>query len=112
MAMPKLKKPRVFETVFSRYTATEQIGEGGTGTVFKATTDGGSTVAIKLLDPAKATRERRRRFKNELTFGERNQHKNVITVHDHGLDTSGPEPTPFYVMPFYEKSLRNVMDDG
>ena len=52
------------------------------------------------------------RFKNELTFGERNQHKNVITVRDHGVDTTGPEPTPFYVMPFFEESLRALMDSG
>jgi serine/threonine protein kinase len=110
--MSKLKKSRFFETAFSRYAASEQIGEGGTGTVFKASDDAGQVVAIKVLDAAKATRERRRRFKNELTFGERNRHKNVITVLDHGVETTGTEPTPFYVMTFYEKSLRSVMNDG
>lgn len=110
--MSKLRRSRLFETAFSRYTATEQIGEGGTGTVFKASDDVGQVVAIKVLDAGKATRERRRRFKNELVFGERNRHRNVITVLDHGVDTTGPEATPFYVMRLYEKSLRNVMNDG
>jgi serine/threonine protein kinase len=101
---------RIFETAFTRYSATEQIGEGGTGTVFKAVDDRGESVAIKLLNANKSNSERRRRFKNELMFGERNKHPNVITVIDHGLDTTGPEPSPFYVMPLFAGSLRDLMD--
>jgi hypothetical protein len=36
LPVSKLRRPRLFETAFSRYTATEQVGQGGTGTIFKA----------------------------------------------------------------------------
>jgi serine/threonine protein kinase len=110
--MATLRKQRIFETAFSRYLATEQAGQGGTGTVFKATDDGGKAVAIKLLNPAMATPERRRRFKNELTFGLRNQHENIITVLDHGVASVDGQSAPFYVMPFYAGSLRSLMSNG
>lgn len=110
--MTTLRKERTFETAFSRYVATEQIGEGGNGTVFKATDDSGNPVAVKVLNPEKATTDKRRRFKNELTFGLRNQHKNIITVLDHGVDATGRKSAPFYVMPFYAGSLRSLMTSG
>jgi serine/threonine protein kinase len=109
----QLKKPIVFESAFARYVASENIGEGGTGTVYKAADEKQQTVAIKVLDASKASsRVRRSRFKNELLFGERNQHPNVITVIDHGLHSVAGTTTPFYVMPFYPSSLRQQMLDG
>ena len=112
--MSPLKKPVEFETTFSRYQATEIIGQGGTGRVYKASSDAGGDVAIKVLDADKGSAsERRRRFKNELLFGERNQHPNVLTVLDHGsVRLDGGASTPFYVMPLYDSSLRELMRVG
>ena len=66
-----------FETTFTRYTArtADILGEGGTGRVYRATDESGSAYAIKVLDPVKATSEKRKRFKNELLFGLRNKHR-------------------------------------
>ena len=50
--MPSLKKPIEFETTFDHYIATDIIGEGGTGRVYKAVSDGGQNVAIKVLNDA------------------------------------------------------------
>lgn len=105
-----LKKSIVFETAFARYTATKIHGESGSGRVYRATDDDGSIHAIKVLDHTKATRERRKRFKNEVLFGMLNRHPHLITVVDHGVHTHGQESVPFYVMPFYERSLRTLIN--
>ncbi len=102
-------KPKVFETTFSRYIGTEIIGEGGAGRVYKATDENGSVFAIKLLDPGKATNEKRKRFQNEVAFCLRYQHQNIITIIDHGIFIDGKKHDPFYVMLLYESSLRKLM---
>jgi len=64
----RLKKKIEFKTSFSTYIAREQIGEGGSGTVFGAEDADGLAVAIKRLDQSKVTREKLKRFKNEYRF--------------------------------------------
>jgi serine/threonine protein kinase len=92
-------------TSYDTYTIHKQIGQGANGFVYKATNSSGSEFAVKLLDPRTATEEKRKRFKNELGFCERNKHKNIVTVVDRGLF----EDAPFYVMQCYEGSLRDLM---
>jgi len=104
-----LNTPIEFVSTFTRYAGTEVIGEGGTGRVYKATSEAGDILAIKVLDPARASKDRRRRFQNELTFGLRNEHKNVLTVLDHGPIRLAGNDTSFYVMPLYVCSLRKLL---
>ena len=92
-------------TSYDTYTIREQIGQGGNGFVYQVTSSSGSEFALKLLDPRTATEEKRKRFRNELGFCERNSHKNIITVIDRGLF----EDALFYVMPCYWGSLRDLM---
>jgi serine/threonine protein kinase len=106
------KKKIVFRTTFGTYTATDIIGEGGSGRIFEAVDDSGGMWAVKLLDPSKATSERTKRFKNELTFCLRNKHPNIVSVVDHGLSVSGKKASPFYVMPRYAGSLRTLLKSG
>lgn len=105
-------KPITFKTTFATYEATKILGEGGAGRVYSATDESGGDGAIKLLDPAKATKEKIKRFKNEYTFCSRNTHENILSVHDHGLYYSGKEASPFYVMALYQGSLRALMNQG
>jgi serine/threonine protein kinase len=104
-----LKSPIVFETTFTTYIATEIEGEGGSGRIYKAKDEANDIYAIKLLDPGKATKEKVKRFKNELQFCLRNQHKNIVTVIEHGIFKNGRKSSPFYVMPFYSGSLRQLL---
>lgn len=105
-----LKKPIVFETAFATYTATEKLGEGGAGSVYSATDDDRVPFAIKLLDRAKATKSRLKRFKNEYMFGYNNQHPNILTIVDYGAFKNVDGSTsPFYVMPTYPSSLRALI---
>jgi serine/threonine protein kinase len=105
-----LKKGHVLETAASSYSTQDVLGEGGSGRVYGATDEGGKPYAIKVLDPSKATKERRQRFKNELLFGVRNRHPRIITVVDHGVARIDDGVAPFYVMPRYEGSLRSLME--
>lgn len=107
-----MKRPSVLNTTFSSYTDFEIIGEGGSGSIFKAVDDKGQVVAIKILDPAKATAEKKKRFKNELSFETRNSHPNIIKVIDHGVFERENVLFPFYVMPQYECSLRVLIKRG
>ncbi len=102
-----LKKPLIFETTFSTFTATEIVGEGGSGRVYKASDEGGSIFAIKLLDPSRANKEKLKRFKNELLFGQKNKHPNIITVLDNGIYKEAKKKSPFY-LDFRQKGSSTV----
>jgi len=106
-----LKTPLVFNTTFSTYTSSEIIGEGGSSRIYRALDENGNTVAIKVLKPTNS-REKRKRFKNEVTFCINNRHKNIVPIIDHGVIISGDDTQPFYVMPLYDGSLRNLVKDG
>lgn len=107
-----LRKPIVFDTTFETYQATEIIGEGGSARVFKATDDAGRAVAIKLLDPMKATSEKIKRFKNEYRFCSNNPHPHIVPVTDHGVLIDDQKSSPFFVMPLYSGSLRTLLEVG
>ncbi len=47
-----------------------------------------------------------KRFENEYRFCSVKRHRNIINVVDHGLTDEG---APFFVMPLYTGSLRNLM---
>jgi serine/threonine protein kinase len=98
-----MKRPTQLRTTFASYTVLECIGEGGSGIVYGAQEENGSAVAIKILNPVKANREKLKRFENEYRFCSRNKHPNIITVLDHGLTE---QQAPFFVMPRYKESLR------
>jgi serine/threonine protein kinase len=103
---------RIFKTALERYRTLEIVGTGGAGVVYKVESDDGQIFALKLLNPDKATSKNRKRFKTELHFCANNEHKNIITVLDHGVATTRGEDSPFYVMPYYSKTLRDLMKQG
>jgi serine/threonine protein kinase len=107
-----MSPPQHFETALALYTVEAIIGEGGCGRVFRVRDDSGALAAVKLLNHDTATRSRRRRFKNELAFAERNRHPNIITVIDHGVFETREGTTPFFVMPFFTMSVRDLMRQG
>ena len=106
------KETMVLETTFGRYLTGISIGEGGAGRVFEATDEAGQSYAIKVLDPRKATGDKRKRFKNEILFGIKNEHQNIIRIIDHGLYKNGKDESPFYVMPLYKSTLRKLIKSG
>ncbi|MBI3545002.1 MAG: serine/threonine protein kinase, partial [Gammaproteobacteria bacterium] len=101
-----MKKPKQLRTTFTTYQIHDCVGEGGSGVVYSASDDNGSKLAIKILEPAKASKDRLKRFENEFRFCSRNKHPNIITVLDHGLVD---DSVPFFVMPLYEGSFRGLI---
>jgi serine/threonine protein kinase len=101
-----------FRTPFESYIAVKQVGQGGSGQVWSATDEGGKLVAIKCLDPGKSTERRTQRFRNEVRFGQRASHPNIVPILDVGERVVQGVWTPFFVMPLYELTLRRAMRDG
>ncbi|MCP5051290.1 MAG: serine/threonine protein kinase, partial [bacterium] len=91
-----MKKPKELKTTFATYTIKNGIEEGGSGKVYSAIDDNGGNVAIKVLDSSKTSKEKLKRFKNELMFSYQKKHPNIITALDHGLTD---QSDPFFVMP-------------
>lgn len=109
--MSKLKKPVSFETTFGVYVVDELLGEGGAGRVYGGVGPDRTAIALKVLAEERASADKRRRFKNEISFLVRNKHRNVVTVIDHGVARGGEINGPFYVMRKYQNSLRQLMKD-
>lgn len=101
-----MKKPRFVKTAFAQYSIGGTKGEGGSGVVYEASDDEGNKFAIKVLDPAKASKEKLKRFKNEFAFCSRDRHPNIIRVLDYGITDND---ISFFVMPLYDYSLRKII---
>jgi len=108
----KLKKAITLETAFDLYVLTEVLGEGGAGRVYGGTNSDRNPVAVKVLSADHVTKDKRRRFRNEIAFLARTKHKNIVSVTDHGVVSDKSISGPFYVMPKYDANLRQVMRDG
>lgn len=106
------KKQQVFQSAFNSYRYTDEIGSGGSGIVVKVEDEDKNAFALKFLNPDRITSDKLKRFKNELSFCEKNVHKNIIKVLDHGhIETKGVK-CPFYVMYYYPGTLRTLMKKG
>ncbi len=104
-----LKKGALLKSAFETYTVKERKGGGGSGVVYEVLDSEGSAFAIKILDPAKTSTARLKRFKNEIDFCSKNTHENIIRVLGSGVTETG---ATFYVMPLYSCTLREVMSKG
>lgn len=111
--MPSMSKaPASFDTTFETYSVTGVLGEGGAGRVFLVRDGSGSEFAIKCLFPTRVTTEKRKCFKNEVTFCEKVKHHNIIRVVDAGVVLWDSVKCPFYVMPRYGMTLRGLLEEG
>ncbi|HTB21455.1 MAG TPA: serine/threonine-protein kinase [bacterium] len=106
------KLPKIFETSSDSYQGIGVIGEGGPGRVFRVTDSEGTEWALKILKPDNLDIGRAKRFRNEIGFGRRNTHKNIVTIVDEGFREEGGIKCPFYVMKKYAGTLRHLMDAG
>ncbi|MEM7306941.1 MAG: serine/threonine-protein kinase [Planctomycetota bacterium] len=81
------------------YTILRQIGRGGMGVVYEAQQDSPRRrVAIKLLHPMHATRERLRRFRQEAELLGRLNHPGIARIFEAGTFDAGRGPQPFFAM--------------
>jgi serine/threonine protein kinase len=90
------------------YTLHEQLGEGATAVVFRAT-DGSSEVALKLLRPEQARDpERRARFLREARVAAEVQGRHLVPV----LAAGDEDGQPFLALPLYPESLAQLLGAG
>jgi serine/threonine protein kinase len=104
--------PPIFETTGNAYTSDGTAREGGTARVLRVTDSEGKRWALKCLKPDHATTTRTKRFLNELEFCRRFPHPNVVQVVDEGFVTQSGKKCPFYVMPYYPQTLRDLISKG
>jgi eukaryotic-like serine/threonine-protein kinase len=93
----------------SKYRLDARLGQGGMGTIYKAThlrLD--KSVAVKLINPNLSTdAEFVRRFQREAKAASRLEHPNIAVAHDFGATTDG---TLYMVMEFVDgQTLRDVL---
>ncbi len=105
----KRKLPTELRTALNRYEVLGPVGQGGAGFVVKVRDESGGEFAAKILNPVLTTTERRKRFQNELRFCLRNEHPNIVQVTDFGSVTIGGAEAPFYIMPLYDGTLRDII---
>ncbi len=109
-----MRKGNKVETAFNTYKLIKNIGNGGNGVVWAAETLDGQPVAIKILNNVNT--EKRKRFKNEINFCMKHQHKNLIEVIDYGIckdKIDGKELNlMFYVMPLCFETLGDKIKKG
>ena len=104
--MPK----RIFQTAFDTYEGGHELGSGGTGFVVEAiAASSRERLAIKVFNPPNWKHAADTRFRNEMIFGEKASHKNVVAVLDRGVIDLKDGPAPFYVMRLYPQTLRKIM---
>jgi len=99
-----MKKGFIISNDDVNYTLIEQIGNGGSGVVWK-TQANGNDYAIKFINSIDENKIER--FNQELTFCKSNQNKNIISIIADGKF----EETRYYIMPLYLKTLRNVINE-
>ncbi len=82
-----------------RYRLESPIGEGASGTVWRATADAGRTVALKLLRPAQGEDAvARRRFVREARLAREVESRHLVPT----LDAGEEGDVVYLVLPFYE----------
>ncbi len=80
---------RLVGTTLAGYMVREEVGEGGTSTVFRADHAQHGTVALKVLrDKLQHDKTAVARFLREAAFGVRVQHPNIIRTLDFGQSES------------------------
>ncbi|MBC7928130.1 MAG: protein kinase [Bryobacteraceae bacterium] len=88
--------------ILGHYRIVEFIGEGGTGTVYRAVRDDVGyerNVAIKILRRGMNSATMLRRFRDETRILARLDHPNIARFHEAGIAADG---RPYFVMEFLE----------
>jgi serine/threonine protein kinase len=103
------KNVRVFESGFDTYTTVQQIGSGGSGTVFEVRNSEGQRFALKVVSAKNVPTVKLKRFRNEILWCSQPRSKNIVQVLEYGK-TNGN--SVFYVMPYYPGTLRKLIKNG
>lgn len=104
-----LKKNDILNTSFDRYLIIEQIGAGGNGAVYKVKNEDETSFAAKVICKNDLSKEKVKRFKNEIAFCQKHEDPHIIKVLDYGYLQTRDKEFLFYIMPFFDCTLRKRM---
>ena len=110
--MVSKKKVLRFETFRDVYTANTQVGVGGAGIVHEVLNENGEKFALKSLKPEFVNKSKNKRFANEIKFCSEAKHTNIVEVLDYGFAVLKDEKCPFYVMRYYPRTLRRLINNS
>lgn len=102
------KGAKLYGNYLEQYKIIDHIANGGNSEVYKVEDTSGNVYALKLLNKNIST-EKMKRFKNEMAFCIKTDNANIIKIIDKGI-TDDKEQI-FYVMPYYEKTLRTYINE-
>ena len=103
------KGSKLYGSYLEEYEIISKHASGGNSEVYKVKDGEGNTYALKIINKD-SSKEKMKRFKNEMKFCKKNNHKNIIKIIDNGI--TDDKSQMFFVMPFYEKTLRDFMNEN
>lgn len=98
-----MKKGRTISTKQGNYKLVENIGNGGSGTVWKVLLND-EFHALKIINSN--NEEKSKRFQNEIEFCKKANHKNIIKIIDEGTYDN----KKFHVMPLYPSTFKEIIE--
>jgi serine/threonine protein kinase/tetratricopeptide (TPR) repeat protein len=80
-----INSPPSVGTLIGGYRLEHKIGTGGNASVYRAKSQTGKTVAVKILHSLKITQEDLKRFQREFDTTEKLNHPNIVSVYETGI---------------------------
>ena len=102
------KGAKLYGNYLDEYKVIEHIANGGNSEVYKIQNSDGEIFALKLLGK-NLSKEKIKRFKNEMNFCFNTNHENIIKIIDNGITEDKTQL--FYIMPLYCKTLRDFINE-
>jgi serine/threonine-protein kinase len=100
-----------FETPSRILEVVTRLGGGGSGEVYHVREPSGEEFALKLLSKEAAAQSRKsKRFRNEVEFCRAVNHPRIVRVLDEGFVGAKSTKRPFYLMRFYPRTLRDLLN--
>ena len=78
------KGTKLFGNYLEEYKIVKHIADGGNSQVYKVENHSGEIFALKILN-AGISKEKIKRFKNEINFCIKYEHINIIKIMDNGI---------------------------
>jgi len=101
------KMRKIFVGKKGKYVSTEKPILGGNGLVYLAYDEHQQKCAVKVLQNKKIKNDEIERFKKEYKFQLNAKCKYIVNTIDYGEF----ESKPFYVMPWYDKTLKDLIEN-